>query len=99
MLKILFHLGIMIFLLNGCAGIKVINPKDENKEKGTKMLDFSEGGPKIVSTFSCKLQSMGQKISAIGKTEKDARAEVLAKCHDKTMISFCKEADIKCEPN
>ncbi|MBK8200985.1 MAG: hypothetical protein IPK68_01210 [Bdellovibrionales bacterium] len=92
-------LAIVIFLLTGCSGMKVIHPNDENKNSGTKMLDLSGGMPKIVSTYTCKLQSMGQRVSAIGKTEKEARAEVLEKCHDKTLVSFCKEDKITCTQN
>lgn len=92
-------LVIVLFLLTDCAGLKVIHPNDENKDSGTKMLDLSEGSPKIVSTYTCKLQSMGHRVSAIGKTEKEARAEVLERCHDRTLISFCKEDKITCTQN
>lgn len=92
-------LGIVMYLLTGCAGMKVINPNDENKDKGTKALDFSDGMPKIVSTFSCKIKSAGQTVTAIGKTENEARAEALAKCRDRTLISFCKEDQITCTKN
>ncbi|MBK7842238.1 MAG: hypothetical protein IPJ71_00880 [Bdellovibrionales bacterium] len=94
-------LGIFIVMSSfaGCSGLKVIHPNDENKDSGTKMLDLSEGSPKIVSTYTCKLQSMGHRVSAIGKTEKEARAEVLERCHDRTLISFCKEDKITCTQN
>ncbi|MBK9038494.1 MAG: hypothetical protein IPL83_04905 [Bdellovibrionales bacterium] len=88
-----------MFFLTGCAGMKLIHPNDENKNNGTKALDLSEGRLKIVSTYTCKLQSMGHRVSAIGKTEKEARAEVLEKCHDKTLVSFCKEDKITCTQN
>ncbi len=99
MAKTITALGSLIVLLAGCSGMKVINPNDENKDAGTKMLDFSDGSLKIVSTYSCKLESMGHKFNALGKTEKEARIEVLAKCHDRTVISFCKEDQIKCTKN
>lgn len=83
----------------GCAGMKVINPNDQNQEAGTKMVDFSGGSFKIVETYSCKIESMGHKVTAIGKTEKEARVEVLAKCKDRTVISFCKEDQISCVKN
>ncbi len=97
--KVKINFVILIFLMTGCSGIKVINPNNENKEKGTKMVDFSGGSPKIVSTHTCKIESMGYRLSAIGKTEKEARVEVLAKCHDRTTISFCKEDKIICTEN
>ena len=83
-----------------CAGVKVINPQDESqRDVGTKMVDWSSGSPKIVETYSCRLKSMGNKISALGKTEELARKEVLARCHDRTLISFCKSEDIVCSKN
>lgn len=88
-----------MFVLSGCAGMKVISPKDENKDKGTKMLDLSSGSPKVVSTYKCKLDSMGHKFSALGKSEKEARDEVLARCHDKAIITFCKSDKITCVQN
>jgi hypothetical protein len=97
MSKHIFCLGVVLFLFVGCSGMKVINSNVENK--GTKMLDFSDGTPKIVSTYSCNMRSSGQTISAIGKTEKEARAETLAKCRDKSIISFCKEDQISCIKN
>lgn len=94
-------LVIFIFLiLTSCAGVKVINPNDETgKDKGTKMVDWSGASPKIVSTYSCRLKSMGNRFSAIGKTEADARKEVVAKCHDRTLISNCKADEVTCEKN
>lgn len=96
-MKLIFVLLMLIVV--GCAGMKVVNPKDENKDKGTKALDWSGGKPKIVPTFSCKLESGKDKFSAIGKTEEEARKEVLARCRDKSIVSFCKAEKIACVPN
>lgn len=98
-LRSIFFLASIVLLFTGCAGMKVINPNDENKDKGTKMLDLSSGSPKIISTYSCKIESMGHRVTALGKTEKEARTEVMAKCHDRTLLSFCKEDKITCTEN
>ena len=79
----------------GCAGIKVVNPNDKNQNEGTKMLDLSGGEIKVVDTYSCTIVSQGKKSTAIGKTEEEARKEAIAKCQDRTVISFCK----KCKSN
>lgn len=90
---------IVIPFMLGCAGIKVVNPADKNDNKGTLALDYSDGQPKLVNTYTCKLNSMGKRFSAVGKTEEDTRKEVLSRCRDATVLSFCKEADIGCEKN
>ena len=93
---------LLIFVIQGLmagCGLKVVNPNDQKKEAGTKMLDFSSGKPQVVSTFGCYLKSGTRSFSASAKTEQEARTEVLARCKDATVVSFCKEADIKCEPN
>lgn len=93
-------LGTILLLLSACAGVKVINPNDDfEKNKNTKMLDISGGSLKVVSTYTCKLNSMGNKISVIGKTEDEARKEVIAKCQDRTLISVCKPEEVKCSAN
>jgi hypothetical protein len=81
--------------------MKVINPNDPaTKNAGTKALDFSGGTPKIVSTFTCSIvASNGTKVSAIGKTEAEARKEALAKCRSETIVSFCLEKNLKCAAN
>lgn len=93
------YLGVALLTMSGCAGLKVINPNEQNKEEGTRILDWSGGQPKIESTFSCQLKSGGKRFSAIGKTEEEARKEVLARCHDGTVISFCQSTKINCFKN
>jgi hypothetical protein len=92
-------LGLVIVSWSGCAGMKVVRPNEENKNAGTKALDLSGGTPKFVSTHTCNLESTGNKFSAVGKTEEDARKEVLAKCRDHAMLSFCSADKITCVKN
>ncbi len=93
-----FSVVVFVLALAGCAGMKVVNP-NEQKEQETKMVDWSGGTPKIISPYNCKLESMGNKFSALGKTEEEAKTEVLARCRDKTVISFCKAENIACSKN
>jgi hypothetical protein len=86
------------FTFTAC-GLKVINPNDQNQNAGTLQLDTSSGSVKFVATYTCKLNSSGKRHSALGKTEEEARKEVLAKCKDHTVVSFCKEENITCEKN
>jgi hypothetical protein len=88
-----------IFVFIGCAGLKVVNPNDQNQNAGTLSVDASGGQIKLVSTYTCKIESMGNKFSALDKTEDLARKEVLAKCRDKTILSFCMPENIKCFKN
>ena len=89
-----------LFLAFGCAGMKVVNPNDKNENEGTLALDLSGGTPKLVETYTCKIvASNGQKVSATGKTEDEARSEAVAKCRDKTLISFCDAKKAKCVKN
>ncbi len=81
------------------CGLKVVKANESNQDVGTKMLDLSSGKPKIVSTIGCHLKSGSRSLSASAKTEKEARAEVLARCRDATVVSFCKEEEIRCSPN
>lgn len=90
--------GILVLLSSGC-GLKVINPNDQNKNEGTLALDVSDGKVGLVATYTCKLESMGNRFSALGKTEEEARKEVLAKCQGRTMLSFCKAENITCVKN
>ncbi len=94
-------LGTLFFLLlqSGCAGIKVVNPSDQNKNTGTLSLDATGGQLKLVGTFTCKLQSLGKRYSALGKSESEASKEVVAKCHDGTLLSDCKSENVKCIEN
>ena len=85
----------VLTLGSGC-GLKVINPNEPNN-KGTLALDMSSGSPKLVGTYTCQLQWMGNRFSAVGKTEAEARTEVVAKCQDRTLISNCKADNAKCE--
>ena len=86
-----------IFLLSGCAGVKVIHPKDKNKNAGT--LAFDKNG-KLVNTFTCSVvASNGKRVSAIGTTIDEARENALSKCRSKTLISVCLEKNTKCMSN
>ena len=85
-------------LLIGCAGMKVVNPEyPATKNAGTMMFDASSG--KFVSTYTCQMMSSAGRVSAIGKTEDEARNETLARCKDRTVISFCKPEKISCSKN
>lgn len=95
-LKITLAVAILT-IFTGC-GLKVINPNEPNNQ-GTLVLDMSSGSPKLVATYTCKLQWMGNRFSAVGKTEAEARTEVVAKCQDRTLISNCKADNAKCEKN
>lgn len=86
-----------LFILIGC-GLKVINPNEPNNE-GTLAVDVKDGQVSLVETYTCKLKSMGNRFSAIGKTESEARTEVLEKCKDRTLLSFCKTDEITCTKN
>ncbi len=90
---------VFVFCYAGCSGIKVVKPSEPNKNQGTKMLDLSGGQIKIVSTYTCNLESQGEKFSAVGKTEADARKEVLARCRDHALLTFCKPEKISCLKN
>lgn len=93
--------GFFLFLLSACSGMKVINPIDPaTQNAGTKAIDYSSGTPKIVSTFTCSIvASNGKRVSAIGKSEAEARTEALARCRDQTIVSFCLEKNLRCAPN
>lgn len=92
-------LSVSALLTAGCAGIKVINPNDQNKNAGTLAVDVKDGQFKLVATYTCKLESIGNRFSALGKTEADAREEVLAKCRERTLLSFCQPEKVKCVQN
>lgn len=79
----------------GC-GLKVVK---QNPNEGTMAVDYSGGTPKLVGTYTCTLNAMTGKFSAIGKSEAEARDEVLARCRDKTLISICEAKDTKCVKN
>lgn len=89
---------IAMVLFSGC-GMKVIHPNDQNKDEGTLAVDLVNGQPKLVATYTCKLESMGNRFSALGKTEEEARQEVMAKCQGRTMLSFCKPEKVTCVKN
>jgi hypothetical protein len=92
----LFALVFSVFI--GCAGLKVVDP-EADKDKGTMQLDTSGGGFKFVATYTCKLNSGGKKYSALGKSEAEARAEVVARCRDGSLISNCKAEEATCKKN
>lgn len=87
----------MLAVFTGC-GLKVINPNEPNNT-GTLALDVTSGSPKLVGTYTCQLQSMGNRFSAVGKTEAEAKSEVVAKCKDRTLLSSCKADNAKCAKN
>ncbi len=89
-------LASLLILFNGC-GLKVINPHRPD-EKGTLMLDHETG--KLVGTFTCTMVGgNGKRLYATGKSEAEARKEVLAKCQSETLISFCKDSKMSCDKN
>lgn len=96
---LVFYLSLVVMSVVSCSGLKVINPNDQNKNAGTLALDLSEGGVKLVATYTCKLESMGNRFSAVGKTEEETRKEVLARCRDNTLISFCDAEKVHCLKN
>lgn len=78
---------IFCLLFVGCAGVKVIHPNDKKNQ-----------GP--AGTYSCSLvASNGKRVYAVGKTEKEAREEAIARCRDKTLISVCLDKNVKCVRN
>ena len=90
--------SILAVWTSGC-GLKVINPNDQNPNKGTLALDVSGGMPSLVATYTCKLDSQGSHFYGLGKTEEEARNDVLGKCQGRTLLSFCDSQKIKCEKN
>lgn len=91
--------SLIVSALVGCAGMKVIHPNDVNHNAGTMALDVTGGKIAIVETYSCKLESMGNRFTGVGKTEDEARREAVARCQDRTMLSFCKPEKAKCVKN
>lgn len=91
--------AVAILVCIGCAGMKVIHPNRQNENAGTLALDVQDGQLKVVATYTCKLESMGNRFSALGKTEEEARKEVVAKCRDRTVLSFCKLEKVTCVKN
>lgn len=80
----------------------MVRPEEKSKNAGTKMVDWSSGTLKIVSTFSCSIVTVmndNKKITAIGKSEAEARKEVLEKCRAQTLLSVCLEKNVKCVQN
>src|ERR1700751_4162651 len=82
-----------------CSGVKVVKPQDQNKNAGTLAVDWSGGSPKLVGTYTCNLKSMGNQFSAIGKSEEEARKEVVARCRNTAIITFCKSEEATCLKN
>jgi hypothetical protein len=77
----------------------VVDPNKPNN-KGTLQVDYSDGSPKLVETYTCTMVGAnGKRVYATGKTEKEAREEAIARCQDQTAISFCKVARVSCEKN
>ncbi|MCM2351552.1 MAG: hypothetical protein NDI69_16130 [Bacteriovoracaceae bacterium] len=85
-------IGCLTLLLTSCAGVKVIHPNQQNKNAGTMALD-KDG--RSVGTYTCNIvASNGRRVSVIGGSEAEARQEALAKCQDKTLISFCASKNV-----
>jgi hypothetical protein len=95
-------LGLYLVALSfaGCSGMKVIHPNDRNPNAGTMALDVTDGQIKFVSTYTCTLLGVsGKRHSAVGKTEAATRDEVLAKCRNDALLSFCKPENAVCQKN
>lgn len=92
-----FVLALCLFGL-GC-GLKVVNPNDKNPNEGALALDLTDGKVSLVGTYTCKLESMGNRFSAMGKTEAGARDAVLDKCRSRTLVSICEPEKTKCFKN
>ena len=85
--------------LIGCSGMTVVHP-DRPDNKGTLQVDYSGGSPKLVGTYTCTMVGAnGKRVYATGKSESEAREEVIARCQDQTAVSFCKVARVSCERN
>ena len=94
-IALLFVSSILI-LFQGC-GLKVIHP-DQPNEKGTLALDYKTG--KLVGTYTCTMVGAnGNRVFATGKSEDEARKEVISKCQSQTLISFCEVSKMSCEKN
>lgn len=91
--------SLAIVAVIGCAGVKAINPNDQSEDAGTLALDLTNGSAKLVTTYTCKMRSMGHRFSAVNKSEEEARQEVLARCRDKTILSFCSSEQVTCFKN
>jgi hypothetical protein len=84
---------------SACSGMKVVNP-ERQKDSGAVLLDWSGKTPKVVSTYSCSVVAgNGKRVSAIGKSEEEARNEALATCRDQTIVSVCLEKNVRCDKN
>lgn len=91
--------GVLCICVSNCSGMKVVNP-NQTKDAETKMVDWSGGVPKVVSTYSCTIvASNGKRVSGLGKSEAEARQETLAKCRDQTLVSFCLDKNLSCAKN
>lgn len=85
------------YLLTACAGLKMIHPNRPN-EKGTLAYDYQTG--KFVATHTCTMVgSNGNRVYATAKSEEEARKEVISKCQDQTLVSFCEISKMSCEKN
>jgi hypothetical protein len=99
MMKFTFGFGLIAILSVGCSGVKVVQPQKTNKNAGTLAVDWSGGSPKLVGTYTCDLESTGKRYSAVGKTEDEARKEVVAKCRNNAILTFCKPEKASCVKN
>jgi len=83
--------------LQGCSSLTVVN-SDQQKQKGTLAYDYKTG--KLVATYSCTMVGAnGKRVYATAKSEEDARKEVISKCQEQTLISFCNDSKINCQKN
>jgi hypothetical protein len=99
MRSVMVGVGLLFIALAGCSGLKVVKP-EQNKDAGTLMIDWSGSKPQVVGTHGCSLKTIeGKTVSALGKTEEEARREVLARCRDKSLFSVCNEKKVTCTKN
>ena len=77
----------------------VVDP-NKPKNKGALQLDLSGNSPKLVETYTCTIVAAnGKRLYAVGKSEEEARKEVIARCQDQTLISTCNLSKTVCEKN
>lgn len=85
-----------LVFLSSC-GLTVVRP---NENAGMKALDYSEGGVKLVDTYTCSIvASNGKRVSAVEKSEQAAKDEAMARCRDQTIISICRPENLRCVKN
>lgn len=97
--KYFFIFASVAALTSGCSGLKVIDPNKPDT-KGTLQVDYSDGGIKLVGTYTCTMVGAnGKRVYATAKSEEEARKEAIAKCQSETVVSFCNVSKISCQKN